>query len=186
MYGYYRFTARYCAHDYYAAAYTGVLYQALLGKYRIITKAERKPTKKGQTMAYCTLEDLSGEVEVLVFPNTLEKYYDLVKADSYVMIDGSLQLQDDGVKFFAEKISELNKEKDDILILEFKKNPSENGIYKDLQGLFLKYKGDTQVILRFPDLKKEMKLPRNNWVNVNSELLSELAKYKDFLEYKKE
>ncbi len=102
------------------------------------------------------------------------------------MIDGSLQLQDDGVKFFAEKISELNKEKDDILILEFKKNPSENGIYKDLQGLFLKYKGDTQVILRFPDLKKEMKLPRNNWVNVNSELLSELAKYKDFLEYKKE
>ncbi len=152
----------------------------------IITKAERKPTKKGQTMAYCTLEDLSGEVEVLVFPNTLEKYYDLVKADSYVMIDGSLQLQDDGVKFFAEKISELNKEKDDILILEFKKNPSENGIYKDLQGLFLKYKGDTQVILRFPDLKKEMKLPRNNWVNVNSELLSELAKYKDFLEYKKE
>ncbi|MDD4344180.1 MAG: OB-fold nucleic acid binding domain-containing protein, partial [Eubacteriales bacterium] len=152
----------------------------------IITKAERKPTKKGQTMAYCTLEDLSGEVEVLIFPSTLEKYYDLVGTDRYVMIDGSLQLQDDGVKFFAEKISELNKEKDDILILEFKENPSDNSIFTELQGLFLKYKGDTQVILRFPDLKKEMILPRNNWVNLESNLINELGKYKNVLTFKKE
>jgi DNA polymerase-3 subunit alpha len=152
----------------------------------IITKAERKPTKKGQTMAYCTLEDLSGEIDVLVFPSTLEKYYDLVGTDRYVMIDGSLQLQEDGVKFFAEKISELIKEKDDILILEFKEKPADNKIFTELQSLFLSYKGDTQVILRFPDLKKEMILPRENWVNTESGLIKELIKYRNILDCKKE
>ncbi len=152
----------------------------------IITKAERKPTKKGQTMAYCTLEDLSGEIEVLVFPNTLEKYYDLVGADQYVIIDGTLQLQEDGIKFFAEKISELNKEKDDILILEFKNKLTENSIFTELQELFMEYKGDTKVILRFPDLKKEMILPRDNWVNLESALISKLQKYDNIFKYKKE
>lgn len=158
----------------------------------IITRAERKPTKKGQTMAYCTLEDLTGEVDVLVFPNTLEKYYDLVKADNYVLIDGTLQLQEDGIKFFAEKISELKKEKDDIfvkeekLILEFKNKVTDNMIFTELKEIFARYKGEMQVILRFPDLKKEMILSKENWVNGDKQLFQELAEYQTILSFKKE
>lgn len=152
----------------------------------IMTRAERKPTKRGQTMAYCTLEDLTGEIDVLVFPSTLEKYYDFVGADRFVIIDGTLQLQEDGIKFFAEKISELNKEKDDTLILEFIKQLNDNRIFPELQRIFSEYPGNTEVIFRFPDLKKEMKLPENNWVSLDIGLIKELRKFENLFKFKKE
>ena len=149
----------------------------------IITRAERKPTKKGQTMAYCTLEDLSGSIEVLVFPNSLEKYYDLIGEDRYVIIDGTLQLQEESVKFFAEKISELQREKNDILVLEFYEKPKDRKIFLDIQSILQKNRGNTQVIMRFPQLDKDMVLPRENWVGMGTALTNELDGLKEFFRY---
>lgn len=116
----------------------------------------------------------------------------MVKADNYVLIDGTLQLQEDGIKFFAEKISELKKEKDDIfvkeekMILEFKNKVTDNVIFTELKEIFARYKGEMQVILRFPDLKKEMILSKENWVNGDKQLFQELAEYQTILSFKKE
>ncbi|MGB2808789.1 MAG: DNA polymerase III subunit alpha [Sedimentisphaerales bacterium] len=44
----------------------------------------------GSKMAYFTLEDLQGQVEVVMFPDTLNKFGDLVVADSIVFVKGKL------------------------------------------------------------------------------------------------
>jgi DNA polymerase-3 subunit alpha len=60
----------------------------------MITKMRYTLTKTGRNagskMAYLTLEDLQGQVEVVMFPDVLNKFGDLVVADSIVFVKGKL------------------------------------------------------------------------------------------------
>ncbi len=59
----------------------------------IITRKVVKPTKNNKLMAFITVEDLYGSVEVLVFPNTYEQYRDMLEEDSRVLVTGRISLQ---------------------------------------------------------------------------------------------
>ena len=71
----------------------------------ILQEKTIKYTKKGQTMAFITLEDLVGSVEVLVFPKLYEQYSELLNADEKLFIEGRVSVEDDEPsKLLAEKI----------------------------------------------------------------------------------
>ena len=61
----------------------------------MITGITRKYTKNNKSMAFLMLEDLLGTVEVVVFPNSYEKYRDLITEDNKVFIDGHVDAADD-------------------------------------------------------------------------------------------
>ena len=65
----------------------------------VITTLRRTVTKRGETMAYCTLEDLTGSIEVLVFPKTLQKFHSIIETDRIVLMTGRINLQEDNPKF---------------------------------------------------------------------------------------
>ena len=52
----------------------------------IIAGISRKITKNGARMAFVTLEDMYGTIELIVFPNTYEKYYDLLSEDAGIVV----------------------------------------------------------------------------------------------------
>lgn len=54
-----------------------------------------KSTKNNKLMAFITLEDLYGSVEVLVFPNRYEQYRDLLEEDRKVFIRGKVSLEEE-------------------------------------------------------------------------------------------
>ena len=58
----------------------------------ILQEKTIKYTKKGQTMAFITLEDLVGSVEVLVFPKLYEQYSELLNASSWPRRSGGLRM----------------------------------------------------------------------------------------------
>lgn len=71
----------------------------------ILQEKTIKYTKKGQTMAFITLEDLVGSVEVLVFPKLYEQYSELLNTDEKLFIEGRVSVEDDKPsKLLAEKI----------------------------------------------------------------------------------
>lgn len=75
----------------------------------MITSKSVKYTKQGKTMAFITVEDLLGSVEVIVFPGPYEKYRDLLEEDEKVFIEGRVSVEDDKAsKLFAEKISRFS------------------------------------------------------------------------------
>ena len=75
----------------------------------MITSKSVKYTKQGKTMAFITVEDLLGSVEVIVFPGSYEKYRDLLEEDEKVFIEGRVSVEDDKAsKLFAEKISRFS------------------------------------------------------------------------------
>lgn len=73
----------------------------------IISASKKMFTKKGDQMAIMTLEDLYGDIEVLVFPKTFEKSRDNIAEDNIVVVKGKLDTKDDSPKILAESVELL-------------------------------------------------------------------------------
>lgn len=65
-------------------------------------------TKRGENMANLVVEDLYGSVEVLVFPQTYEKYRDLLELNNAVVIKGKAQVNENECKLLSEEIYPLS------------------------------------------------------------------------------
>ena len=61
----------------------------------VITRRQTKMTKNGAQMAFLTLEDRFGEMEIIVFPKSLEDIGHILMTDAAVCIVGQLSLRDD-------------------------------------------------------------------------------------------
>jgi len=71
----------------------------------IITDISRKVTKKNTQMAFVTLEDMEGSIEVVVFPNSYDKYKHLLIEESKVFIRGRADTGGDAdAKIIASEI----------------------------------------------------------------------------------
>ena len=64
----------------------------------IIDSLEKKITRKNQLMAFLNLEDLTGSVQVNVFPKTFGEYSEQVIPDNIVVITGKLELEEPFIK----------------------------------------------------------------------------------------
>lgn len=77
----------------------------------IILEKHTKATRKGDMMAFATLEDLYGSTEILIFPRTYEQYRHLLEPDTLVAISGHLSIrEDDEPKLLADTVAPLSKE----------------------------------------------------------------------------
>ncbi|HNW09332.1 MAG TPA: DNA polymerase III subunit alpha, partial [bacterium] len=73
----------------------------------IITSVKRIYTKKGEPMVFATIEDSSGQVELLVFPKILEQNPHLWQVDSIIACAGKISDKDDEVKILCDRVSVL-------------------------------------------------------------------------------
>lgn len=74
----------------------------------IINHVKGMVTKKGAPMGYITLEDFTGEIEVVVFPSAWEKYRELLKNDAAILLSGRVQANERTVHILAERIALLD------------------------------------------------------------------------------
>lgn len=118
----------------------------------IITKVVIKHTRNGAAMAFVSLEDLYGAVEIVVFPKTLEKYGDLIYDGSIISVFGNLSFEEQkDVKILAGEILPPPSKND---IKNSAKNTAENVSAqkpkkKKKTGLFLRFesKNDKRIAL---------------------------------------
>jgi DNA polymerase-3 subunit alpha len=75
----------------------------------VISKLKQIFTKSGQPMYFLTLEDLTDNVEVIVFPTVLEKYKELVEEDKIIIVKGRLDRKEDQIKLIAIEIKDINR-----------------------------------------------------------------------------
>ncbi|WP_329756439.1 DNA polymerase III subunit alpha [Allisonella histaminiformans] len=74
----------------------------------IINHVKGMVTKKGAPMGYITLEDFTGEIEVVVFPSAWEKYRELLRNDAAILFSGRVQANERTVHILAERIALLD------------------------------------------------------------------------------
>jgi len=136
----------------------------------VINNFKRKSTKNGNLMAFITLEDLEGTVEIIAFPKVFEKCKEIIKKDEIVITEGRLDVTEGKIKIIAEKITFLEKyienkkpasktkEKNhnfaEELHLEINTKKNEPDLLRKLKELFYEYPGKSQVVLHFKDKDK--------------------------------
>lgn len=93
----------------------------------IITNAKKIMTKNGDPMVFMKLEDLTGNIEAVVFPKAFEKIGEKCVVDTLVVIEGRIQNKDGELKILVDEIEEIATEPEELVHLEvkFKKNQSE-------------------------------------------------------------
>jgi DNA polymerase-3 subunit alpha len=66
-------------------------------------------TKKGELMAFVTIEDLHGAVEVIVFSRVFSDVRDLLQEDRPVLVQGQVQKDEKSVKIMADTVIPIDK-----------------------------------------------------------------------------
>ena len=73
-----------------------------------VVKSRMMTTKSNNMMAFTSVEDLTGTMEVIVFPKVLDAFRDVLKENAVVVIEGRLSVrEDEAAKLMAETISPI-------------------------------------------------------------------------------
>jgi DNA polymerase-3 subunit alpha len=105
----------------------------------------------GELMAYLTLEDDEGSVDVIVFPSLYKTAYELLKKDAVVLVKGSIDKDEKGVRLRGVEISDLeDADKKSVTRMEIslKASGESTQSLQHLRSLVSEYPGDCQLYLR--------------------------------------
>ena len=106
-----------------------------------------KLTRNNQRMAFITLEDLVGSVEVIVFPRDFEKYKDLIEEGRKYIISGKASLEEnDAAKLIAGKIIPFEEVPREVW-LQFENRAELEKVEDELNKIFEGNKGNARVML---------------------------------------
>ncbi len=142
-----------------------------------ITEKTMKATKTNQMMAFVTLEDLLGTVEVVVFPRDYEKNRNLLEVDRKVFIKGRVSEEDDKPsKLICEKVVPFNQIKRELWI-QF---PDKADYLKNEQivyGYLADSEGEDEVIIYCQAERAVKRLPKNRNIQIAPQVLSKLMNH---------
>jgi DNA polymerase-3 subunit alpha len=75
----------------------------------IVSSVKKKIDRRGNAMAFITLEDFTGKGEGIVFADTFKKYANLLNVDSMVMAIGKGEVNGDSLKVLVNEILPMER-----------------------------------------------------------------------------
>lgn len=143
----------------------------------ILAEVNQKVTRNNSIMAFLKLEDLSGVIEVVVFPKTLDKVRNIINLDSMVIINGRVSIkEDEEPKIICENIEPLEKINNDKVYIRVDNLQKAKERKPQLLSIVSEYKGDSALYIFTTNDRKNYRMPREMWVDLNSEVVLELKK----------
>lgn len=138
----------------------------------IINSVRTRITKRNETMKYIMIEDLTSDIECLVFPSMVRKYDALLDKDEKVFIKGDLDVNDDNpTKIRVQSIQKLQ----DVARINSETKLYVRLLSADKDGIkFVKQtlsgcKGDIDVVLYFEDTNQRVMVPDDMRVSLSSD-----------------
>ncbi len=109
----------------------------------VLLARTNKTTRSGDAMAFVTLEDLTGEIELIVFPGPLSVYGHLLTVGNVIAVRGAISVrEDEAPKILVNSVLQLEKNGGDIMPsfaqTERKSIPSHAAVNAPVQKLYLR------------------------------------------------
>ena len=143
----------------------------------IIVEKTVKHTKTNQMMAFLTVEDLFGTVEVVVFPRDYEKYRQYLEEDNKIFVMGRVSEEDDKAsKLICEKILPFGQKKKELWI-QFPDKETYLEEEAITYGYLADSEGNDEVVIYCEKEKIVKKLPANKNISINPQILSRLMNH---------
>ena len=134
-----------------------------------------KYTRNNQTMAFLTLEDLLGTVEIVVFPRDYEKNKSSLTVDEKVFISGRVTCEEDKPsKLICEKVQNFNDIHKEVWI-QFQDKDAYQKNERELYNILRESDGKDQVVIYVRSPKAVKRLSENWTVHADENLLGKLS-----------
>ena len=133
-----------------------------------------KTTRSNQLMAFITLEDLMGSVEVIVFPKNYEADRDVLTEDSKIFIKGRVSLGDEPVgKLVCKQVIPFSKVPRQLW-LQFEDKEIYQAMEGEILGILKESEGPDSVVIYLKKERAKKILPANWKVEAAGELMETL------------
>ena len=143
----------------------------------MITEKTIKYTKNNKTMAFLTIEDLFGTVEVIVFPRDYEKYHTYLNEDEKVFISGHVNVEEDkNCKLICESIVSFDDTKKELW-LQFSTKEDFAAKEQTLYTMLRESDGNDEIVIYIASPRAMKKLGKNHTIRVNSEIVNNLTNF---------
>ena len=142
----------------------------------MITAKTVKLTKNGQQMAFVTLEDMVGSVEVIVFPRDYESKKQLLNEDAKVFISGRTSIGDDPVgRLICEQVIPFDQVPKDLW-LKFTDKTQYDALWPTVTNILRGSDGHDTVIIYLEKERAKKVLPANWHVAASAAVTESLGK----------
>ncbi len=140
-------------------------------------------TRRGDRMAFVTLDDRSGRLELAVFADTYQHYRDLLVKDRLVVVEGEVSVDDysGGIKMSARKVYDIDNARESFakrLVLTLKQEQTVNGFVQDLAQVLTPFReGRCTVRVEYhrPDAQAQLTFGPDWRVRPTDELLRRIT-----------
>lgn len=136
-----------------------------------------KYTRNNQAMAFLTVEDLTGSVEIIVFPKDYERYNRFLNDEEKIFVVGhaTVEEEQDG-KVICERIVPFDDTRKELW-LQFPTKSDFSEKEQQVYDILRDSDGNDEVVIYISDVKAFKRLPRNRAVGINSVLLARLTEF---------
>jgi len=145
----------------------------------IISEKKAILTKKGDRMAFVTIEDLSGKIECLFFPKTYAEYFEFLESDDPLVLEGYVKLSEDRRSFFVNSVKHIEDETDNrvsAVRIRVAIEKIHDYTLAKLKQVLLSYRGSVAAHLIFeaPEGRAKMNLGENFMVNPTPQMAAKI------------
>jgi DNA polymerase-3 subunit alpha len=136
-------------------------------------------TKKGDKMAFITIEDLSGKIECILFPRSYMECFEVIESTDPIVFHGYVRLSDERRSFFVNSAKLLTDESDDkvsaVRITVDTQSINEYTLPK-LKQILLSYRGSVpaHIIFEAKEGKAKMDLSNNFLINASPQMAAKV------------
>lgn len=146
-----------------------------------ITELKKIRTKKGESMAFLSLSDQSGDIEAVVFPNVLKRYPTELQQGNILIVEGKIEERDGSRQLIVSKSQKVEEsltqvpfETEKVLYLKIEKRHEQSETLHDLKKLLAEYRGLTPIVLYYEAAKKSLRLGKEDYVNPSPQFLKQV------------
>lgn len=146
----------------------------------IVSGVKELVTKKGDRMAFVTLEDLTGSLELVVFPEVYAASMELIKGEEPIIVSGELDVGEEACKLLASDITllrEVRKTMAKRVRIRLTTPGLQEMQLRQLKSLVQRYRGDCDVLLQMviPNRSETLiKLPEQLKMAATEEAMAEV------------
>lgn len=135
-------------------------------------------TRKGTRMAFCQIEDLTGTLEAVVFPDAFSKYEPLLKEEGPLLFEGIFENDEGSLQLIVEKVLPLKEKSNSLQRVKLTLNEELVDKLEDLKRVMTQHPGKTSVRFEIPlpGMRKTVSLEvqEENGLNAGREFFEDL------------
>lgn len=144
----------------------------------MILDLKRIQTKKGDPMAFLTIEDKTAQIEVVVFPQVFAKHAELMEKERLIVLEGRLDHQDDAIKILSSRFWDLAAlpmpETEPVLFIKITPGQERDSTLAHLQQKLVEKRGTIPVVLYYEGKKQSLRLPDSIRVEADEPFLEQV------------